>query len=59
VHQRRIEDAAALATASARPQIARRLSKVAPAEGAGPLGGINTAAMREADDDMEFWDDAA
>jgi putative transposase len=56
-HQRRIEDAAALATATARRQIARRPSKLAPAEdaSAGRLGGINTAAMRDADDDMEFW----
>ena len=34
-HQRQIEDAAALATATARRQIARRPSKLAPAEDAG------------------------
>jgi hypothetical protein len=51
-------DAAAFATATARRPIARRPPKVAaPAEdaSAGRLGGINPAAMRDDDDDMEFW----
>jgi len=56
-HQRRIEDAAAQATATARRQIARRPSKAAPSEdaSAGRLKGVDTAAMHDADDDMEFW----
>ena len=56
-HQRRIEDSAALATATARRQIARRPSEVASAQdaGAGRLKGVDTAATHDADDDMEFW----
>jgi putative transposase len=56
-HQRRIEDAAAQASATAPRQIARRPSKAAPSEdaSAGRLKGVDTAAMHDADDDMEFW----
>jgi putative transposase len=56
-HLRRIEDAAALASATARRRIARRPNKAAPAKDAdtGRLRGIDTAAMGDVDDDMEFW----
>jgi putative transposase len=54
--QRPIEDAAALASAAARRRIARRPSRRAPDEAPPtPLKGIDTATMREGDDDMEFW----
>jgi putative transposase len=56
-HQRRIEDAAALASATTRRRIARRPMKAAPAGDAdtGRLRGVDTAAMPDADDDLEFW----
>ena len=54
--QRQIEDAAALASAAARRRVARRPPKQAPDEvPPTPLKGIDTATMREGDDDMEFW----
>lgn len=56
-HQRRIEETAALASATARRRIARRPSKAAAAGDAdhGRLRGVDTAAMPETDDDLEFW----
>jgi putative transposase len=57
-HQRRIEDAASLASTSARRQIARRRPKDDNTSDAAPIKitGIDTAKVIGEDDDMEFWE---
>ncbi|RFB76696.1 Mu transposase C-terminal domain-containing protein [Methylovirgula sp. 4M-Z18] len=58
-HQRRIEDAASLASTSARRKIARRPSKDENPSDSMPIKitGIDTAKVSgEGDDDMEFWE---